>query len=94
MPGRIWKDLRKIRQELHHPQVEAELSLAPYRLWAETGLPLFHNVSSASFPFLAIISSTATCDLILTFIGLLPPSLDLPNLITSSTSWSNSCVLS
>ncbi|MPC60618.1 hypothetical protein E2C01_054671 [Portunus trituberculatus] len=51
------------------------------------------EISSASFPFL-VISSTTICVLILTFIGLLPPSLNLPNLINSSTSWSNFCVLS
>ncbi|MPC25020.1 Peroxisomal N(1)-acetyl-spermine/spermidine oxidase [Portunus trituberculatus] len=40
-------------------------------------------ISSTSFPFLVRISSTATCDLLLTFIGLLPLSLNLLNLITS-----------
>ncbi|MPC58473.1 hypothetical protein E2C01_052478 [Portunus trituberculatus] len=40
--------------------------------------------SLASFPFLAIISSIATWDLILTFIGLLPPTLYLSSRITSS----------
>ena len=66
---------------------------------SSTFMSLFIQISlypslCASLLALAVISSTATCDLILTLSGLVFPSLYLLTLCVSSTSFSKFCVSS